>query len=147
MALACAAWPGAAWATQGDSRTTIFVGSTEIDIGNAFSTGTTLGAKWAYEVRDDLEWSLGGAYTATDGQQVVAGQTYTIHADTTSLQSGLTYYFNRHPSSLLVPFLGIGLAALNYDVDYRYPGSLVGKTSGVAPGAFGQAGIELWLAR
>jgi hypothetical protein len=77
----------------------------------------------------------------------VAGTDYQIRANATTLQTGLLYFFGRRPRKLVVPFVGGGIAALDYDVDYRYPGSKTGKTSGTGPGAFAFAGIELWLAR
>jgi hypothetical protein len=137
----------AASAREGDTQTLIYVGSSLVAIDNALSQGTTIGARWGYEFVDDLLWTLGGAYTATDGTQTVAGTDYMIHANTTTLQSGLLYFFGRRPRKLLVPFVGGGIAALDYDVDYRYPGSRTGKTSGTGPGAFAFAGVELWLAR
>ena len=134
-------------AAEGDTQTLIYIGSSLISIDNATTQGTTIGARWGYEFLDDLLWTVGGAYTATDGTQSVAGTDYQIHANTTTLQTGALYFFGRRPRKLVVPFVGAGIAALDYDVDYRYPGSKTGKTSGTGPGAFAFAGIELWLAR
>lgn len=134
-------------ALEGDTQTLIYIGSSAVAIDNATTEGATIGARWGYEFVDDLLWTIGGAYTATEGTQSVAGTHYNIYADTTALQSGLLYYFGRRPRKLVVPFVGGGLAVIDYDVDYRYPGGKTGKTSGTAPGAFAFAGIELWLAR
>lgn len=134
-------------AREGDTQTLVFIGTTGVAIEDAHSDGTTLGVRWGYEFKDDLLWTLGGAFTSTDGQKDVAGTQYDIHANYTTLQTGLLYYFGRAPNKLVVPFVGGGIAALSYDVDYRYPGSKVGKTNGTGPGAFAFAGLELWLAR
>jgi len=136
-----------AQAREGDTQTMIYIGTTGVTIDDAHSDGTTLGVRWGYEFKDDLLWTLGGSYTSTDGLKDVAGTEYTIHANYTALQTGLLYYIGREPNKLVVPFVGGGLAALVYDVDYRYPGSKVGKTNGTAPGGFAFAGIELLLAR
>jgi hypothetical protein len=136
-----------AQAREGDTQTMVFIGTTSVSIEDAHSDGTTLGVRWGYEFKDDLLWTIGGAYTGTDGQKDVAGASNDIHANYTTLQTGLLYYFGRAPNKLVVPFVGGGIAAVNYDVDYRYPGSKVGKTNGTGPGGFVFAGIELWLAR
>lgn len=120
-------------AAEGDTQTLIYIGSSLISIDNATTQGTTIGARWGYEFLDDLLWTVGGAYTATDGTQSVAGTDYQIHANTTTLQTGALYFFGRRPRKLVVPFVGAGIAALDYDVDYRYPGSKTGKTSGTEP--------------
>jgi len=143
----CLAAPSTVLASEGDSQTLIFIGSSQVFIDNATSEGTTLGARWGYEFMDDLLWTVGGAFTSTDGKQTVSSVDYTTHADTTTLQTGLLYFFGRAPRKLVVPFIGGGIAAMEYDVDYRYPGSKVGKISGSGPGGFAFAGVELWLAR
>jgi hypothetical protein len=139
--------PGTIWAREGDTQTTLFIGTSFVNIGPDTTDGTTLGARWGYEFQDDLLWTIGGAYTTTQGQKTVNGTDYTLTADTTTLQTGLLYYFGRKPGKLLVPFVGAGLAAIDYDVDYRYPGSPTGKTSGDGPGGFAFAGVEVWLLR
>jgi hypothetical protein len=134
-------------AAEGDQRTTIFVGSTTYSDGDATSRGTTFGAKWALEFRQDLEWTISGAYTATDGEHEVEGEKYEISSSTTTLQTGLTRLFNNTREAAFVPFVGGGLSVLAYQLEYDYPGGEVGDTSGVGPGVFGHAGVEIRLSR
>jgi hypothetical protein len=134
-------------AAEGDSQTLIYIGSSLVAIDDAYSQGTTFGARWGYEFQDDLLWTVGGAFSTTDGTQTVSGAQYDIHANSTTVQSGLLYFFGRRPRKLVLPFVGGGIAAIDYAVDYRYPGSKVGQTSGTGPGVFAFAGVEIWLAR
>jgi hypothetical protein len=147
LALAALCAPGAAEAYQGDSRATLFVGTTRFMASDASTYGTTFGFSWGYEVIDDLLWSFGAAATTTDGTVTSAGQKYPISAQTTTEQTGLTYYFNRSPTSLLIPFVGGGFSLMQYDIDYTFPDSQVGKTSGSGAGAFANAGLEIWFSR
>jgi len=137
-----------AWGSEGDTQTLIFIGSSDVLIDGVDTSGTTLGARWGYEFHDNLLWTIGGSLGSTTGSKNVSGVNYNLSTDTTTLQSGLLYYFGRGgKQQLLVPFVGGGIAAINYDVDYRYPGSPTGKTSGTGPGGYAFAGVELWLAR
>jgi hypothetical protein len=138
---------GSAAAREGDTQTTLFVGTTRFVADDASSYGTTLGASFGYEVIDDLMWSVLGSYSTTDGTAKANGQHYAITARTGNLQTGATYYFNRTPQSLVIPFIGAGLSVISYDVDYTFPNSQLGKTSGTGPGAYALAGLELWLTR
>jgi hypothetical protein len=149
-ALAAVLWFGAARpvaAAKGDTRTTIFVGTTTYSDEKATTFGTTFGVKWALEFRTDLEWTVSGQYTVTEGQHEVAGETYDIEARTSTFQTGLTRLFNNDRRSTFVWFLGGGLSVLSYDLNFDYPGGEVGETSGVGPGVFGLAGVEIRLAK
>jgi outer membrane protein with beta-barrel domain len=137
----------AALAMEGDSQWLIYVGSDVVYIDNVESTGTLFGARYGYEFHDDLLWTIGANFGATDGTNSVAGKTYNISTNTSTLQTGLLYYFGRDGKKWLIPFVGGGLGVLDYNVDYRYPGSKVGKTSGTGPGGFAFAGLEFWLAQ
>ena len=90
---------------------------------------------------------MGAGYTTTDGTAKVNGTSYDIHANTTTLQTGPTYYFNRERGSLVIPYIGAGISALNYDIDYEFPNSKLGKTSGTGYGGYALAGVELWVSR
>lgn len=136
-----------ALAMEGDSDWLIYVGSDVVYIDNVASTGTIFGVRYGYEFRDDLLWTIGGNFGATDGTNTVSGKTYNISTNTSTLQSGLLYYFGRDRKKWLIPFVGAGVGVLNYSVDYRYPGSKVGRTSGSGPGGYADAGLELWLAQ
>jgi outer membrane protein W len=140
-------WTAPALAREGDSQTTLFVGTTRFMSDDATSYGTTFGGSYGYEFIDDLLWSVGLAFSTTDGTATVNDTRYNIYASTTTLQTGPTYYFNRTPKSLVIPFIGAGLSVLNYDVRYDFPGSKLGKTSGTGLGGYGQVGVELWLTR
>jgi hypothetical protein len=134
-------------ASEGDTQTLVSIGSSAVYIDGATSTGTALGVRWGYEFKNDLLWTIGGSFGSTDGTQTVAGKDYTISTNTSAVKTGLLYYIGRQPNRLIVPFLGGGVGFLDYNVDYRYPGSKTGKTAGDGPGGFAFAGIELWLAR
>lgn len=140
-------WGVPASASEGDTQTLIFVGTTRFTSDDATSYGTTFGGSFGYEIIDDLLWSVGVAFSTTDGTATVNNTRYNIYARTTTIQTGPTYYFNRAPQSLIIPFIGAGVSALNYDVRYEFPGSELGKTSGTGLGAYGVAGVELWLTR
>jgi hypothetical protein len=149
-AFVAALWLGAARlaaAAEGDTRTTIFVGTTTYSDGKATSFGTTFGVKWALEFRTNLEWTVSGQYTVTEGEHEVEGETYDIEARASTFQTGLTRLFNNDRRSTFVGFLGGGLSVLSYHLDFDYPGGEVGETSGVGPGVFGLAGVEIRLAR
>jgi hypothetical protein len=137
----------AALAREGDSEFLLYVGSSTVYIDNVPSTGAFFGGRYGYEFFDNLLWTLGGNFGATDGKHTVAGKEYAVSTSTSAVQTGLLYYFGRDGKKWLVPFVGAGVSEISYDVDYRYQGSKVGKTSGTAPGAFAFAGLEMWLAR
>jgi len=139
--------PVTAEAMQGDSRTTLYVGTTRFQAPDASTYGTTFGLSWGYEVIDDLVWGIGIATTNTDGSVIVGRESRLISAQTTTEQTGLTYYFNRSPTSLVVPFIGGGVSVMQYEIDYSFPGSYLGRTSGTGGGGFALAGVELWMTR
>lgn len=138
---------GSAQARVGDTRTTIFVGTTTFSDGEETSSGTTVGAVWALEFQEDLEWTVGGSYAATQGEADTDGGTTDISTTTTRVDTGLRALFNREPGSNLVAFVGGGVSLLSYDIDYDYPDSEVGDTSGVGPGLFASVGAEIRLTR
>jgi hypothetical protein len=152
VAIGLAAWlgNGEARAAKGDSQALLFIGTTTFAAGGATTFGTTFGGSYGFEVLDDLLWSFGGAFSSTDASETAtdaAGNTqaYKITAVTSEFRTGLTAFFNRRGA--VIPFVGGGLSFMNYDIDYTYPGSEVGKTSGTGPGAFVGAGVELRLTR
>lgn len=135
-------------AAVGDQRTTIFIGSTSYSDGTTTTLGTTFGARWALEFKKDLEWTVGGSYATTDGEfKDSSGQVTEVHARTTTVQTGLTLLFNNEPESNVVGFLGGGFSILQYDLDFDYPESEVGKTSGIGPGLFSLVGAEFRVTR
>lgn len=128
-------------AARGDSRISVFAGTSTLRGGDDTTTGTTVGMGWGLEIQDQLQWSITAAHTATEGEREVGGQTFPITADTTSLQTGLTHFF-RHGSTF-IPFTGGGLSVAAYDVDYSYPDSEIGKSTGTSPGLFARLGLEM----
>jgi len=134
-------------ARQGDQTTTIFVGTTSYADGKAVTNGTTFGAKWALEFQPNWLWTISAEYAATEGQYDSGGTTYDLSTNTTTAQTGLTYLFNNEPKSVVVGMAGGGLSILSYNLDFEYPGSDIGKTSGVGPGVFALVGAEIRLAK
>ena len=134
-------------ARQGDQTTTIFVGTTSYTDGTAVTNGTTFGARWALEFQPDLLWTISAQYAATAGEQTSGGAKYDLRTNTTTAQTGVTYLFNNDPSSVVVGRVGGGLSILSYDLEFDYPESDIGKTSGVGPGVFALVGAEIRLAK
>ena len=147
IALAFLGTAGVAEARKGDTRTTIFIGQTTYTDGTATTIGTSVGVRWGLEFADDLLWTIGGDYSATEGQRTENNQTFDIEARTTTVRTGLTYLFNNEPQSAIIPFVGAGLSVIQYDIDYTYPGSEVDETSGFGPGPFALGGAEIRLTR
>lgn len=149
--LAVLCWGGIfseAWAAEGDTRTTIFAGTTTYSDGTTSTFGTTFGARWAWEFVPDVQWTIGGSYSVTDGEHKESdGQVTAVHARTTTAQTGLTYLINNAPQSNVIGFVGGGVSVISYDLDFDYPDSDVGRTSGVGPGVFAQVGAEFRLSR
>ena len=137
-------------ARQGDSRAGLFIGTTTYAVDSYTTFGTTFGGSYGYEFQDDLMWTLGGAFSSTDGQTTVVdamgnSQVVDLKANSAAFQTGLVAFFNRSQGSLVIPYVGAGLSFLNYDL--TFPGTTIGTTSGTGPGAYAQAGIELRLTR
>ena len=145
MVLALGLVSSNAWAARGDSRLGVFVGTTSLRAGEDTTTGTTVGLGWGLEIQDQLLWSISAARTSSDGEREVSGQTFPLTADTTSFQTGLTHFFR--PGATLVPFTGGGVSVAAYDVDYTYPGSEIGKSTGTSPGLFARLGLEVRFTR
>lgn len=146
FALTC--WvPGAAPAREGDSRTTLYVGTAAFNTTDASTFGTTFGVRYGLEIQDNLIWATGVSYTATSGEHTVAGTTYDLAANTSTLRTGLTYLFQLGPDSNLLPFAGGGVSVSSYSIDYDFPDSELGETSGTAPGIYGFGGLEWRLGR
>ncbi len=139
--------PGAGLAREGDTRTTLYVGTAAFNTTDATTFGTTFGVRYGLEIQDNLIWSTGLSYTATSGEETVDQTTYDISANTSSLRTGLTYLFQLGPDSNLLPFAGAGLVVSSYTIDYGFPGSDLGQTSGTAPGVYGLGGLEWRLGR
>jgi len=139
--------PGAAQAREGDSRTTLYVGTAAFNTTDATTFGTTFGVRYGLEIQDNLIWATGVSYTATSGERTVDDTTYDISANTSTLRSGLTYLFQLGPDSNLLPFAGGGVSLSSYTIDYEFPDSELGQTSGTAPGVYGLGGLEWRLGR
>jgi hypothetical protein len=152
-ALLCAALSGAAapaGAREGDARAGLFIGTTTYALDSYTTYGTTFGGSYGYEFQNDLMWTLGGAFSSTNGEATVQDamgnpQVVDLKANSAAFQTGLVAFFNRSRGSLVVPYVGAGLSFLNYDISF--PGTTIGTTSGTGPGAYAQAGIELRLTR
>ncbi|MEE8554860.1 MAG: outer membrane beta-barrel protein, partial [bacterium] len=114
IALALLGTAGVAEARKGDTRTTIFIGQTTYTDGTATTIGTSVGVRWGLGFADDLLWTIGGDYTATEGEH----ESSEIEARTTTVRTGLLYLFNNEPQSAIVPFVGAGLSVIQYDIDY-----------------------------
>jgi hypothetical protein len=136
--------PGAHAAT-GDSRISLFAGTSALRAGDDTTTGTTVGVGWGLEIQEQLLWSISASHTSTDGEREVSGQKFPIAAETTNLQTGLTHFFR--PGSTIIPFTGGGISVAAYDVDYTYPESEIGKTTGTSPGLFARLGVEMRFTR
>lgn len=134
-------------AREGDTQSLLYVGTTRFASSDATSYGTTFGGAFGYEVIDNLVWSVGASVSTTDGRAKADGKSYDIYARTTTLQTGPTYYFNRERGSLVIPYVGGGISVLNYDIDYDFPDSDLGKTSGSGGGVYALGGVELVLTR
>jgi Outer membrane protein beta-barrel domain len=144
-ALLCGAAPAAA--RQGDSRAGLFIGTTTQSVDQYTTFGTTFGGQYGYEFQDDLLWTLGGSFASTEGTAIVNTPSGPMQVDlrarTAAFQTGLLTYFNRQPSSLVIPFAGGGISFLNYSLEY--PNTVIGTTSGTGPGAYVSLGVELRL--
>lgn len=138
---------GAAQGAVGDQELGLFVGTTRFVAEDASSYGTTLGVFYGYEFVEDLQWTAAGSFASTAGEKTVDEETYEISTFTQQGQTGLRKYFNRERGSNIIPYLGGGLSMLVYEIDYDYPGSEIGKTSGTGPGAYGEAGVQFRLTR
>ena len=138
---------GTAEARKGDTRSLLYVGTASFVTEDANTYGTTVGVHWGREIEDGLQWNIAGSYTATSGEKVVDNRTYELEAQTATAQSGLTWFFGDTRNSDFLPFAGAGLSVISYDIDYTFPDSTVGKTSGVGPGAFGHFGAEINIGR
>jgi outer membrane protein W len=139
-------WAGPARARQGDQRLGLFVGTTTTAVQTYTTYGVDFGGSYGYEFADNVLWTVGASFAATDGTATdTSGNPVTLHANTAEFQTGLLNYFNRHPGSLIIPYVGAGVSVLNYSIDY--PGTTVGTTSGTAPGVYGQVGVEFRMTR
>ena len=134
-----------AMAAQGDTRTTLYFGTTRFVAADDSTFGSTFGALWGYELQQNLIWSSGASFGFTDSERDVNGTTYTLQANTTTYQTGIVRIFNRMQS--FEPFIGGGVSFLSYDLDFEYPGSKVGKTSGLGPGIYTTVGVDIHITR
>lgn len=139
---------GRAQAAEGDTRAGLFLGTTTFQAGGDQTFGTTFGFNYGYEFVDNLQWDASAFFSSTDGKATDDnGQQQDIRAVNNEVRTGLTAYFNRGRGSNVVPFVGGGVSALFYDIRFAYAGSEVGNTSGTAPGAYVEGGVELRLTR
>lgn len=132
-------------AAEGDTRGTIMVGTASQSIGSDNTFGTSFGFRWSLEIEEDLFWNIGATFTSTSGERKVAGQEFELTSNSTTLNTGLVYGFYLGADSIVYPFAGGGVSYTTYSVDFTYPGSDVGETSGASPGIFGLAGLEARL--
>ncbi len=134
------------WAKQGDARLGFFAGTTALRAGGKTTTGTALGLSWGLEIQDDVLWSIGITQATTDSTEQAGGQTITLTADTTTVQTGITVFFRA--SKAFVPFVGGGVSVASYEIDHSAdPNSEIGDSSGTAGGVFARAGFELRMGR
>lgn len=134
-----------AQAREGDTRSTLFLGTSAFASTDASTFGTTFGFRFSLEIQNDLLWDTGVSFTSTSGEKTVNDTTFEISANTTTVSTGLTYLFNRGEGSKILPFAGGGVSVASYEIDFDYPDSVLGKTSGTAPGIFGHGGVEFQL--
>ena len=144
-----AVWVSEAAAAKGDRRTMIFVGTTSYSDGTTTTLGTSFGARWSLEFKRDLQWTIGGAYATTDGEfkDEATGNVTDVHVRSATANTGLTVLFNTDPGTNVIGFVGGGFSIISYDMDFDYPESEVGQTSGVGPGIFGNVGAEFRITR
>lgn len=147
LALALVLPAAPAQARKGDSRAGLFVGTTTFTVEDYRTFGTQFGGFYGTEVADDLLWSFGGTFTSTNGQATVdvAGTPTVVdlRATTSAVRTGLAAYFNR--GGVVIPYVGGGLSYMNYDL--QYPNTTIGTTSGTAPGAYANVGVEFRASR
>lgn len=149
LTLALAA-PGVAEAAKGDQRAGMFLGTTTMTTKGYRTFGTRFGGTFGWEFQNDLLLIVGGSFVSADGDVIVTdsvGNNNQFHISGNSLEAnaGLLYYLYRNADSPFAVFAGGGLSLLNYDFDYT--GTELGKTSGAAPGAFGNVGLEVHFNR
>ena len=132
-------------AKKGDFHTGFFIGNTRYFVGADSTTGATFGLQFTWEVIQDLELRLVGAYAATGGTHTEAGTDYPLNVESTIGRLGTQYLFNRGPRTVVSFFAGGGLALMDYTLDHTYPGSTVNQVSGVAPGGYLNMGAEIKL--
>lgn len=147
MAAVLLAWGAApALARKGDQRFLLYAGTTRFVAGGDTTSGGAFGFGYGYEFADNLQWDASATFASTQGEATGDdGQTYDIEAVTNEYRTGATVYLPL--SRNVVPYAGGGFSLLSYEIDYRYPGSDVGKTSGTGPGGYAHAGIELRFTR
>ena len=136
-----------ATAREGNTRTTVFVGASSFSDGKTTSTGQTIGMGWGVHLSDNLLFSLSGVSTETQSEYSANGETYPLSASTISARTGVTHFLRATSDASLVPFVGGGFTVASYVIDYTYPDSEFGKTSGTAPGVYGGVGVEMRLGR
>ena len=83
--------------------------------------------------------------TVADGSaqeqfQASNGNLYTLTAATTTFTGGYEFRFTLDDQGNIEPYLGFGVNVISYNLDYTYPGSTVGKTSGTGLGPVGEVG-------
>jgi len=140
MAVLLAGAP-AAWGYQGDTRTEVAVGTAALRAGDDTTTGSMVSVGWGIEIQDGVLWNINASHANTDGERDVNGQKTPISATLTSVNTGLTHFFTN--ASTFVPYTGGGLSVGAYDLDYSYPNSDIGKTSGTGGGVFARLGMEV----
>ena len=141
-----------AWGAPGDTRATLYIGTTTFTAGGTTTTGTTFGGSLGFELVQDLMLVVGGGFSATDGEKIAddgtgtgAQRSYPVSTTTAEARVGVARFFNR--SGVVIPYVGGGLTFLNYEIDHTYPGSEMGKNSGTAPGVYAMGGLEVRMTR
>ena len=126
----------------------VAAGSYQIDDGTHHLVGsrTAIGLKHFW----DENW----AWFANLEQGTVAQKfraenqlSYLLEAQTTGLTAGVEWRQPLGKRKKVIPFVGLGLNGLSYEMDYTYPGSSVGKTSGVGFGPLFRGGARFVLGR
>ena len=135
--------PAMGWAQSGNTRTSIYVGTATYTYGDAETVGSSFGLGWGVSLSDSLLFSISGTSHATEGNYQDGNTSYPISANTISGSTGMTHFLSTNRDAAIVPFYEAGFSVTSYQIDFTYPGSGLGTTSGTAPGAFGSLGVEM----
>jgi len=135
-------------AGQGVTIVSIAAGSYQVDDTEHHLTGSRTAISLKYLYTKNWSWfsSLGSGsaqqiYLATDNRQ------YLLEANTTSLSGGVEYRKKLNKKGSIEPFVGLGLNAMSYQLDYTYPDSQVGQAKGTGFGPLFKLGSRFRLGK
>jgi len=123
-------------------------GSYQIDDSQHHLVGsrTAIGVKHLLD--ENWSWFASLGTGAAQQKYLAADQShYWLEAKTTSFTGGGEYRFSLDKKGAVVPFLGVGLNSLKYELDYTYPGSQVGKVQGTGFGPMVKLGSRFRFGR